>query len=86
MGDSGEGLIDSEGKIQERMEELRRERERASKPVIEDPELLRQVESLELARKEIVRAIENTTHPQRKAQLNAALVDIDQRIAALKST
>ena len=26
MGDSGEGLIDAEGRIQERMEELERER------------------------------------------------------------
>jgi len=28
MGDAGEGLIDADGRIQERMEELERERER----------------------------------------------------------
>ena len=85
MGDSGEGLIDNEARIQERMEELQRNRQRARKPAIENPELERQLQSLQLARTETVRALERTTHPARKAQLTAALADIDNRIAALKT-
>ena len=84
MGDSGEGLIDNEAKIQERMEELQRNREQARRPVVKNPELARQIESLELARKEIIRALESATHPARKAQLQAALADIDARITQLK--
>ena len=39
MGDSGEGLIDAEGRIQERMEELERERTRLQHgKVVRDPE------------------------------------------------
>jgi len=84
MGDSGEGLIDNEARIQERIEELQRNRERARRPAVENPELARQIESLELARKEIVRALGSVTHPARKTQLTAALADIDRRIAELK--
>jgi hypothetical protein len=84
MGDSGEGLIDNEARIQERIEELQRNRERARRPAVENPELARQIESLELARKEIIRALESATHPARKVQLTAALADIDRRIAELK--
>ena len=85
MGDSGEGLIDNEGRIQERMEELQHNRERARRQAVKNPEAVRQFESLELARKEIVRALESTTHPARKTQLSAALADIDKRIADCKS-
>ena len=84
MGDSGEGLIDNEAKIQERMEELQRNREQARRPAVKNPELARQIESLELVRKEIIRALESATHPARKAQLQAALADIDARITQLK--
>jgi hypothetical protein len=83
MGDSGEGLIDNEGRIQERMEELQHNRERARKGTVENPEKVRQLESLQLARKEITRALEHATHPARRAQLTAALEDLDKRIAGL---
>jgi hypothetical protein len=85
MGDSGEGLIDNEGRIQERMEELEHNRQRARKAESENPELARKLESLQLARTEVVHALERVTHPARKAQLTAALADIDKRIAELKS-
>ena len=84
MGDSGEGLIDNEARIQERMEELQQNRERARRPAVKNPELARQIESLELARKEIIRNLESATHPARKAQLQAALADIDTRIQQSK--
>ena len=85
MGDSGEGLIDNEGKIQERKEELQRNREQARKPAVENPELARQIESLQLARTEMARQRESTTHEARRTQLTAAVADIDRRIAELQA-
>jgi len=51
MGDSGEGLIDADSRIQERMEELERERSRnrAARPQ-RDPAKVAALESLRLAR------------------------------------
>ena len=56
MGDSGEGLIDADARIQERMEELERERTRQQhgKPV-RDPVKMEALESLRLARTELDR-------------------------------
>jgi hypothetical protein len=86
MGDSGEGLIDNEGKIQERIEELKSNRERTRKPVIQNPEHVRQIESLQLARIEMVRQFENSTHEARKTQITHALAEIDRRIAELQTS
>ena len=84
MGDSGEGLIDTEARIQERMEELRQNRESAArKPQIKNPQLKRQLESLQLARKELHRQLDASTHDGRKAQLAAAVAELDRRIADL---
>ena len=50
MGDSGEGLIDADARIQERMEELERERTRLNKgKIVRDPEKVHALESLRLA-------------------------------------
>ena len=50
MGDAGEGLIDAEARLQERMDELEEARKVAKDrgPKV-DPEYVRQVESLRLA-------------------------------------
>ena len=85
MGDSGEGLIDNEARIQERMEELQRNREQSRKPAAKNPALTREIESLQLARKELVRSLEKTTQPARRNQLSAALADMDRRITELES-
>jgi hypothetical protein len=81
MGDSGEGLIDAEARIQERMEE--RERERAVKNVrpARNPELARALESLRLARTELVRQLAATTNERRKTQIVQAMEEIDRRMA-----
>ena len=84
MGDSGEGLVDNEARIQERVEELQRSRDQARKPAVKNPQLLQQIESLQLARKEMIRALENTTHEARRKQLSAALADIELRIKDLQ--
>jgi hypothetical protein len=84
MGDSGEGLVDAEARIQERIEELQRAREQARRPPVENPEQLRKLESLKLARTEISRQLEATSHAARKNQLTAAIADLDRQIAVLE--
>jgi hypothetical protein len=83
MGDSGEGLVDAEARIQEQIEERESERRRrnTAQPAI-DPERIRQIESLRLARAELERQSDATTHPVRKQQIQAAIAEIDKRIAA----
>ena len=83
MGDSGEGLVDAEARIQERMEEREADRRRAAgqAPKI-DPEKVREIESLKLAKAELTQQAAATTHPVRKKQIDAALAEIDRRLAA----
>jgi hypothetical protein len=81
MGDAGEGLIDADAKIQERMEELQLSRSQSRRPAVKNPEQLRELESLRLARKEMARQLENTTHEARRAQITNALAELDRRIA-----
>jgi hypothetical protein len=83
MGDAGEGLVDAESRAQERMEEL--ERERAEKRTIHmaDPAMAGALESLRLARAELDRQLLATSHPQRRAMLEQALAEIDQRRTAV---
>jgi hypothetical protein len=82
MGDSGEGLVDAEARIQEQIDEREAERRRRSnaQPKI-DPERVRQIESLRLARAELKRQSESTTHPVRQQQIQAAIAEIDKRLA-----
>jgi hypothetical protein len=84
MGDSGEGLVDADARIQEQMEEREAERRRrASGAPAPDPEKVRALESLRLARSELSRQSEATTHPVRRQQIQAALAEIDKRLASL---
>jgi hypothetical protein len=82
MGDSGEGLVDAEARIQEQMEEREADRRRRANggqsPI--DPERLREVESLKLAKAELTRQASATTHPVRKQQISAAIAEIDRRL------
>lgn len=83
MGDSGEGLVDADARIQEQIDERESERRRRAQnqPKI-DPERVRQLESLRLARAELERQSGSTTHPVRRQQIQAALAEIDKRLAA----
>lgn len=81
MGDAGEGLIDAESRIQERMEELERERAERSSGVVRDPEGQRAVESLKLARKQFERQLDAATSDVRRAQLTQAIEEVDRRLA-----
>ena len=84
MGDAGEGLVDAESRLPERMEEREQERriaKQGAKGI--DPERVRQMESLRLARTEMQRQMESTAHDARKKQLAQAIAEIDKRLAAL---
>ena len=84
MGDAGEGLIDADTRLQERMDELEEERKAArSKKPLEDPERVRQRESLKLARIELKQQLERTEHPARKTQIGQAVEEIERRLTAL---
>ena len=80
MGDAGEGLIDTEARIQERLEDLERERERKVAKPAADPEKLRALESLRLARTELERQLAATTHERRRTQIAQAIDEIDRRM------
>jgi hypothetical protein len=86
MGDSGEGLIDADARIQERMEELERERtrNRSSKP-LRDPEKVAALESLRLARTELDRQLAATTNERRRAQIAQAIEEINRRMEATEN-
>ncbi len=83
MGDAGEGLIDADERIQERMEELERERARTPGKPVRDPERVRALESLRLARRELARQLESIAHERRRGQLSQAIAEVDRRIAAM---
>ena len=83
MGDAGEGLIDADARIQERLEQLEQARaeRRAGPPP--DPEAFRALESLRLARADLERQLRTTPHDARRAMLTQAIADLDTRLAAL---
>jgi len=86
MGDAGEGLIDADARIQERMEELERERRTTHAKPVRDPEKVRALESLRLARTELGRQLEVTTHERRKVQIRQALEELDRRMKEAEAT
>ncbi len=82
MGDAGEGLIDAEARLQERMDELEEGRKVAKDQGSKvDPEIARQTESLRLARTELQRQLELTTHQVRREQIGDAVAEIERRLA-----
>ena len=82
MGDSGEGLVDADARIQERIEERESERKRRGNALpTPDPERVRELESLRLAKAELERQAATTTHPVRTQQLQAAIAEVEKRLA-----
>ena len=77
MGDAGEGLVDAESRLAERMEEREQEKKRKKLGAKGgDPERMRQAESLR-------RQMELTAHEARRKQLTHAIAELDKRIAQL---
>jgi len=85
MGDAGEGLIDADSRIQERLEDLERERAERRGPAVKDPEGARECESLRLARIELEFQLATTTHDRRRATLTQAMAALDKRIAETRA-
>ncbi len=87
MGDAGEGLVDAESRLAERMEE-REDEKKKSRQIARggDPERVRQLESCRLARTEMQRQLELTTHQIRRQQLGQAIAELDRRITTLSKT
>jgi hypothetical protein len=84
MGDAGEGLVDAESRLAERMEEREQEKRKARQAGKGgDPERMRQMESLRLARTEMQRQLDVTTHAARKQQLGQAIAELDRRLQEL---
>lgn len=83
MGDAGEGLVDAEMRAAERRAEREEEKRRRDQrtAVTLDPVRERLVRSLELAKSELLRQAEQTENPRRRAQIQQALADIEQRLA-----
>ncbi len=87
MADAGEGLIDAQNRIQERMDEREEERARRARQKAEhDPERSRRTESLRLAYTELSRQLEATTHDTRRQQLTSALAELKRQLEALGTT
>jgi len=63
------------------MEELERERAKAQLREVRDPERMRTLESLRLARTELARQLESTTHERRRDSIGQAMAELDRRIA-----
>ena len=84
MGDAGEGLVDAESRLAERMEEREEEKKMARQATKGgDPERTRQLELCHLARTEMGRQLELATHQVRKQQLGQAIAELDRRITRL---
>ncbi len=86
MSDAGEGLIDSDARIQERMEELARERVPQPFRHHIDPDQVRAIETLRLARTELERQLAATTHTGRRAQLGLAMEEIERRMKEMRAS
>ena len=63
------------------MEELERERAKAQLREVRDPERMRTLESLKLARTELARQLASTTHERRRDSIGQAMAELDRRIA-----
>ncbi len=84
MGDAGEGLVDAESRLAERMEEREQEKRQARMgPVTTDPEKVRERESLRLAKTEMERQLGLTTSDVRRQMVSQALSEIEKRLKAL---
>ena len=70
MGDAGEGLVDAESRLAERMEEREEEKKKARQAAKGgDPERTRQLDV--------------ATHAARKQQLQEAVAELDRRLKDL---
>jgi hypothetical protein len=87
MGDSGEGLVDANSRLEERMEEIQENRRMMKQGGLSlDPEKVRALESLRLARIDLERQLSTTVHEARRLYLQNTLAEMDRRIRDLQTT
>lgn len=79
MGDAAEGLVDAEARIQERLDELQPRKK--ARGQVKDPDRVRAAESFRLAKAELERQLTLTRHPVRRQQIQAAIAELERRIA-----
>jgi hypothetical protein len=86
MGDSGEGLVDANSRLEERMEEIQ-DSHRTTKQGGSrlDPERIRALESLRLTKVDLERQLSITVHEVRRQHLMNALAEIDRRLNDLQA-
>lgn len=65
------------------MEELEHERIRTNTKVVKDPEKVRALEGLRLARTELQRQHTATAHESRRAQIAQAIQEVDRRMTEI---
>jgi hypothetical protein len=83
MSDAGEALVDADARIQERMEELERERTRRRSGDVGDPARIQAIESLKLARIAVERQLAAAVHDRHRTQLAQAIEEIGRRMSQL---
>jgi hypothetical protein len=81
MSDSGEGLVDAEARLQEQIDAREQERQRRNAGPPKDPRKTRTIESLRLAKEDLTRQLTLTSVGHRKVQIQAAISEIDRRMA-----
>jgi hypothetical protein len=77
MGDAGEGLVDADARIQELMDQREADKKARANTVIIDAQAAERAYSKELVRASLRDQLAAATHPVRRAQLEAAIKDID---------
>jgi hypothetical protein len=85
VGDAGEGLIDADSRIQERMDELARLRAERERVEPSDPAASRALESLKLARADLQQQLQTTVHEHRRNAISQALADVERKIAEFQA-
>ena len=82
MGDAGEGLVDAEDRLQQHLAEREQEKQRRG-TAPQDPERMKKLQSLQLARAELQHQQALTQSEIRREQIRQALADLDRRIGEL---
>jgi hypothetical protein len=87
MGDSGEGLVDANSRIEEQMEEIQDNRRitKLGKTHL-DPERISALESLRLAKIDLERQLSITVHEVRRQHLVNAITEVNRRLSDLQTT
>ena len=81
MSDAGEAVVDADARIQERMEDLARERTRSKHRDGRDRAQREVIESLKLARIELERQLAAAVHDRHRTQLTQAIEEVGRRMS-----